>query len=120
MITIFVLLFALGSATHLFGQAQASVMSRSNGLSSVKQWVQLNLHVIIVRVVLGVGSFLLWKESPQIFGQMIGQALPMNLGTCIIGGFCSDAFWDKVTFIGGLKVEIPHLSPPKECDNEQH
>lgn len=111
MIVVFVLLFVLGCATHLLGQAQASVMSRSNGLSNAGQWLRLNVHVIVVRGVLAVGSFLFWRESPQLFGQMIGQVFPMNLGTCIIAGFCTDAFWDKVTFIGGMRVEVPHLMP---------
>lgn len=116
MIFVFALLFALGTAVHIYGQAQASVASRSNGLSSARQWLRLNMHVLVVRAVLAIGSFMFWKESPQLFGQMIGQTLPMNLGTSILGGFCSDAFWDKVTFIGGLRIEVPHLVPPNEAN----
>ena len=105
-------LYALGWAVHLYSQAKASVMSNSNGLKNTWQWLRMNSHIILVRMVLGTASFLLWIETPQLFGELVGRAVPMTKGTVIIIGFCVDAFWDKTTFIGGLKVEVPHLSPP--------
>lgn len=112
MLYVFWILYFTGWALHLWAQAQASVKSSSNGLSMVRQWMFLNLNIIIVRAFLAAMVMLLWKESPDLFGGLVGRSLPMTKATCGIMGFGIDSALDKLTFLFGLKVEIPHIAPP--------
>jgi len=109
---LFATLYALGWAVHLASQAQASVQAKSNGITTMRQWIRLNAPVLYVRVLLVVASFLIWLETPNLFGEALGHGLPMTYGTCLFAGFCVDSFWDKMTFLTGLKVDIPTLVPP--------
>lgn len=113
MTLLFWLFYFTGWALHLYSQGAASVKSNSNGLTSVQQWMRMHAHVIAIRLFLAVCSMLLWHESPSLFSEVIGRALPMTKATCGIMGFGIDALWDKVTFLLGLKVEVPQLAPPQ-------
>ncbi len=116
MVYIFWTLYLLGWLLHTWSQAQASVHSGSNSLTTVRQWAHINAHVLVVRLFLGCMSMLLWTEAPNLFGELVGRSLPQTRATCGIMGFAVDAVWDKVTFILGLKVEVPQIAPPSSED----
>jgi len=104
-------LFFEGWLLHVWLQAEASVRSQSNGVTTLRKWLTLNRAAVVARGFLGLMVLLLWNSSPQILGNL---QLPHNYGMAGFFGFAADAFIDKVTFILGMKVEVPQLAPPEK------
>jgi hypothetical protein len=103
-------LFYAGFVVSLLLQAQTSVTSKSNGLTSVFGWLKLHWHVVTARLFLSA-----------IFSPLLIHYIPSGLGLPIwsvygSAGFIADSLLDKVLFMFGqgvgMKVEVPQVVPP--------
>lgn len=109
------LCFALGQLLQLLGQAKASQQSRSNGLTSIWQWMRLQWWILTIRGVLSWVIFGLTKDG--LLSGILGHSIPVNPWFMIGLGYLADRAVDQLyTVIGGwfkTSVDIPHLSPPQ-------
>lgn len=106
------MLFAVGWLLHVLLQAKASVVSDSNSLENIGQWLKLSWLILLVRAFAAVLLMLLWHEAPQLFGQIAGAEIPMTKATAGIAGLAVDALIDKLGAIFGLQIDIPKVAPP--------
>jgi hypothetical protein len=104
------LLFLLGFVAQVLLQAQTSIASSSNGLTSAWAWVKLHSGVLLPRFFLAIGlAPVLIKMVPD------SGHFPVS-AIYVLGGFLSDRLLDSLLFIFGqrlgTKLEAPQLSPP--------
>lgn len=105
-------LFYMGFFVSLLLQAQTSISSASNSLTSLWSWIKLHSRVIVVRLFLSV-----------IFSPVAIHYIPASVGLPIWSvygatGFIVDSLLDKFLFMFGrqigMKVEVPQIAPPAE------
>jgi hypothetical protein len=103
-------LFYMGFATSLCLQAQTSVSSASNNLTSVKDWLRLHWHVVWANL------FLSSAFSAAIFHMIPASSGLGEFSKYAVGGFMANGVIDKILFIFGqqigTKVEVPQVAPP--------
>lgn len=105
-------LFEVGLILHVFMQAKASAVSRSNNLSGIKDWLCYNWHSVLVRSALSNAVFAIWFQSPTIFGDFVGKVVPQTGPICFLFGYAVDSFLDKFAATIGITVDVPEVSPP--------
>jgi hypothetical protein len=106
-------MFAVGSMLSTLLRAECSVMSKSNSLSSDRQWFLLNRNMLKVHAVLQFSVLMMWYGAPEVFGEFIRIQLPMTALNCYVMGFAWDNFWHNVGFrYLNLGREIPLEAPP--------
>lgn len=120
LLTQLCLAYVIGLAIHLLSQAKASSSSGANGLSGMRQWFALTWVTVLIRTLALTAAFGWWITDPASFNTVLStvflgtmQALPVKWGVALVFGYMGDSMLDKFsTFIPGLKIDIPEISPP--------
>lgn len=108
-------MFFTGSVLSVLLHAECSVYARSNSVTSLQQWFQLNRNTIKVRGVLQFLIMLAWYGAPELLGDIVRVQVPMTAANCALVAFAMDNFWHGVGFrYLGQDREMPIEAPPGE------
>jgi hypothetical protein len=98
--------YLMGFAAQVLLEAKSSISSKSNGLGSLKDWINLHALDLIPRLMIALGL------APAAIA-MVPDAgkLPVS---CVyfIGGFGIDRVASSLLFIKGRQSDTPLNSPP--------
>ena len=106
--------FVLGWVLFVLAQAQNSVKSKTNGLSSLKAWFQMHAVNLATRAffsALGYGFII-----HTVAGKVADVGLPIT-STAIagIGGYSANALlYQFFGYLPWLRVEVADLAPPAQ------
>ena len=112
-------MFVLGWVLFVLAQAQNSVKSKTNGLSSLKAWFQMHAVNLATRAffsALGYGFII-----HTVAGKVADVGLPIT-STAIagIGGYSANALlYQFFGYLPWLRVEVADLAPPAAPNAQQ-
>lgn len=108
------LFYNVGLLINVLGQAFATMLSKMNGISSVKSYFALRWIPVAARWFICTCMFLVIWENPAILN--IEKYMPTfaaHVGIAGTLGFLSDVLWDRVLGIvaPGIHKSLPPIPP---------
>jgi hypothetical protein len=111
------LCFALGQFTHVLKRAGMAVRSRTNTLTSRREYLRFYWDALLVRSLLCAALFWLVQRQPALLAQVaaaFGAApveLPLTGGTALVFGYFADSILDwLVSRVPALGRELPSVN----------
>lgn len=113
------IVFALGWLIFVLGQAQNSVISKTNGVTGIHQWITLHGVNLITRAffsALGYG-FIVHTVTKQ--AQALGFPLTATTIAGVGGWAANGLLYQFFGLFPGLRVEVADLAPPPASNAQQ-
>jgi hypothetical protein len=111
-------LFMAGHALHVLKRAGLSKASKISGVTSRREWFEVNALTLLIRLFANAAAFSYWLAHPDVATHLAGGlGIPMDLtlepghATAAMFGLSGDSMVDWVTAkVPFLQKEIPSVS----------
>jgi hypothetical protein len=113
------IVFALGWVIFVLGQAQNSVISKTNGVTGIRQWIRLHAVNLITRAFFSTLAYGFIVHTVTAKAQALGFQFTATTIAGVGGWAANGLLYQFFGFFPGLRVEVADLAPAAAPNAQQ-